>query len=127
VRYEVLGPREVAVSPAAADGPQVRQPRLIAGTKVMPTYPEQARKQGLEGRVIIEARIGEDGHVHDTRVLKIEPEDYEPFAASAREAVRQWRYEPATAAGRPVEVLFTIVVQFSLNGAKPGPGGGPAI
>jgi hypothetical protein len=29
--------------------------------------------------------------------------------------VSQWRYEPATIDGEPVEVYFTIVVEFALK------------
>ena len=34
---------------------------------------------------------------------------------TAIEAVLQWRYEPALQNGKPVEVYFTVVVDFSLH------------
>ena len=34
---------------------------------------------------------------------------------AAVEAVKQWKYEPSTLDGRPVEVLITVTVRFSLQ------------
>ncbi len=44
--------------------------------------------------------------------------DAPSLTASAIDAVSQWRYEPALFDGRPVEVFFTVVIQFSLDGDK---------
>ena len=37
------------------------------------------------------------------------------FEDAALAAVKQWRYEPATQNGRPVDVYFTVVVDFTLH------------
>ena len=36
------------------------------------------------------------------------------FEESAIEAVKQWRYKPAMQGSRPVDVYFTVVVEFDL-------------
>jgi len=51
-------------------------------------------------------------------VVKSEPEGYEPFVKSAAEAMRHWRYEPATLDGKPVDVYFTVRIEFKLDGDK---------
>ncbi len=81
---------------------------------VEPDYPELARRARIEGKVILRAIIRKDGSVSDIEVLK-EPAANLGFAAAAKNAVKQWRYRPATQNGRPVDVYFTVVVNFSLE------------
>jgi TonB family protein len=119
LKFRVLGPREVEVMPillAHADG--VTMPVLIPETKVSPGYPEEARKNGIRGRVILQAIVDRAGTVSDVEVLNSEPEDYQPFIESAIDAVQQWRYEPATRDGEPVDVYFTLKIQFALDEHK---------
>jgi hypothetical protein len=40
------------------------------------------------------------------------------FAESARRAVEQWRYEPATLNGVPVDVYFTVFVEYRLDSGE---------
>ncbi len=111
LKYRVLSPRRVEVRPVLLSGTgDVTAPRIAS--RVEPVYPEQARKNGVEGKVILQAVIDDDGSVSDVEVLN----STDPvFDDAAVDAVRQWRWEPATSDGRPVTVYFTIVVQFSLN------------
>jgi outer membrane biosynthesis protein TonB len=39
-----------------------------------------------------------------------------PFAASALDAVCDWRFKPATLDGRPVKVYYTLTVNFEIGG-----------
>jgi protein TonB len=78
---------------------------------VAPVYPDLARAVGVEGVVVIECRIGTDGHVADARVLSGHP----LLDGAALDAVRQWRYRPTLLNGRPVAVLMTVTVRFSLR------------
>jgi len=90
-------------------GGEVKEPRRL--TYVNPIYPAEAASARAEGQVIIEATIGIDGKVKDTRVLRSAP----VFDQAARDAVSQWTYEPATLHGVPVEILLTVVVNFVLK------------
>jgi outer membrane biosynthesis protein TonB len=52
---------------------------------------------------------------------KPDPEGAEALAEAAKEALSQWRYEPATRDGKPVKVFFTVVIDFKLDSHdKPG-------
>jgi protein TonB len=94
---------------------------------VDPVYPEQARDRRIQGTVKLQAFIDTDGTVQAVEVLQAEvTQDGEAIAAgdehdtqylvtSAMEAVRQWRYEPATRNGVPVPVFLTIQTDFRLN------------
>jgi protein TonB len=70
--------------------------------------PEQARRAGIRGVVLLEITIAEDGTVSDARVLRSMP----LLDAAAIAAVRQWRYTPTVVAGQPVSVIMTVDVAF---------------
>jgi TonB family protein len=80
--------------------------------RVPPVYPPIARAQRIAGTVKIMATIGKDGTVHDAKVLSSPDAS---LSQAALDAVAQWRYQPYTLNGAPVEVKTTINVDFSLN------------
>jgi len=87
----------------------VGEPRIIH--KVQPAYPAEAKKDKLEGIVLIDVRVGKDGKVADARVKSGHP----TLAEAALAAVRQWRYEPVLGPDKkPVEVALTITISFRL-------------
>jgi periplasmic protein TonB len=92
----------------------VTYPVLIESTKVLPIYPELARKAKVTGNVILEAIIRKDGTVGGIKVLR-SPGANLGFEEAAIDAVAQWRYKPGVQNGRPVDVYFTIVVDFVLK------------
>lgn len=77
-----------------------------------PLYTEEARRAGIQGIVILEAVVDEDGSVRNVKVLKGLPMGLDE---SAVEAVMNWKYEPAKMKGRPVPVYFTFTISFSLT------------
>jgi len=97
--------------PVRYDKKTMDEPVLIH--KVAPQYPKEAKDEGVQGTVVVEAKIGRDGHVVETRVV----EDPDPrLSEAACHAVGQWRYEPILDEdGQPLEVLFTVTVRFSLK------------
>jgi protein TonB len=99
----------IGTGPIYVDG-SVRRPVLLV--KVQPDYPETARRAKLEGDVVVEAVISRDGSVEDVKLLR----STNPiFVAAAMDAVRHWRYSPATQNGMPVKVYFTVEVRFVLQ------------
>jgi periplasmic protein TonB len=87
----------------------LQAPRKIRD--VAPRYPTIAQASRVEGVVILEAVIAEDGSVQDVRVLRSKP----PLDDAAVEAVRQWRFTPTLLGGQPVPVVMTVTVSFTLN------------
>ncbi len=79
--------------------------------KVAPSYPEDARRANIDGTVMVQALIGKDGHVKDTRITKSIP----MLDDAAVRAVRQWTFVPAKSKGKPVAVWVAVPVKFSLN------------
>jgi TonB family protein len=78
--------------------------------KVEPTYPPSAVTAHVEGEVFLDIRVGLDGTIEDVRVVNGNP----VLAASAVEAIRQWRYQPPKAHGKPVRVNTKAAVIFEL-------------
>ncbi len=104
------------VAPPDGDSPKFDEyvyveelPEAIA--KVPPVYPPAARSSGVEGQVMVQALVGKDGLVKDTKVVKSIPE----LDAAAVESVRQWRFKPALSKGQPVAVWVAVPVKFSLH------------
>ena len=79
--------------------------------KVAPEYPEFARSTGVEGTVIVQALVGKDGRVKETRIARSIP----GLDEAAELAVRRWTFEPAKAGGKPVAVWVAVPVKFSLH------------
>jgi len=61
-------------------------------TKAMPDYPPLAKQLNVAGKVKIEATISAEGRVMSTKVIGGSP----LLVGAATEALKKWRYEPAT-------------------------------
>lgn len=91
-------------------GGDIKPPVVVR--RVEPEYTEAARKQRLQGIVIIEAVIDAEGNVTQARILKGLAGGLDE---SALKAVRQWKFRPGTLEGRPVPVIFDLMVRFRLQ------------
>jgi periplasmic protein TonB len=89
-------------------GTGVQAPRKLV--HVDPSYPELARRAGVQGIVRLECTIDPSGDVVDVVVKSGHP----LLTAAAAEAVRQWRYTATRLNGAPVAVLMSVTVRFSL-------------
>lgn len=76
-----------------------------------PKYPKKARKQHIQGTVILTAKISKNGDITDLQVVSGEP----ILAKAAIDAVRQWKYRPYLLKGKPVEVETQVQVNFALS------------
>lgn len=77
-----------------------------------PRYSEEAREARVQGVVLLQSVIDEEGNVTRLEVLKGLPLG---LTESALETVRTWKYEPATLDGEPVPVYFHLMVRFSVQ------------
>lgn len=120
-------PQGTVARPLSAGKDGVSNPTRVFNVRA--EYPVLARQYPANGRVVLAAVIDAEGRVRSIELLEAEVESLtrrppppgweekarEAFIASARQAVRQWRYEPAQKDGRPVAVYFTITVEWTLN------------
>jgi TonB family protein len=91
-------------------GSGVEPPRVIREMKA--DYPDEARRRGIEGEVVIELIVRRDGSVGSPRVVRRLSAALDERALSA---VRQWRFEPGKYRGSPVDVAVEVVVEFRLR------------
>ncbi len=110
----VIGIPEAPPEPAP-DGPiyvtgDVQKPEKVSSPA--PQYTEIARKARIQGVVILQSIIDEQGNVTEVSILKGLPMG---LSESAMDAVRQWKFKPATLNGKPVAVYFNLTVNFQLQ------------
>ena len=99
--------RREKLAKAVHVGGQVRPPIRIK--EVAPVYPAIAQSARVQGDVVIEATIDENGKVADARVVKSVP----LLDQAALDAVKQWEYRPSLLNGVPTAVVMTVTVKFT--------------
>ena len=92
-------------------GGAVSGPRLIK--EVKPKYTPEALRNRVQGTVVLEAVVSGDGCTSQIRVVR--SLDRGGLDDEAVLAVSQWRFEPGRLAGAPVDVLVTIMLDFSVR------------
>jgi TonB family protein len=97
--------------PAAVQSAPVKTtaPKLISSVRL--TYPQSAKQTGIQGTVTVLATVDESGNVSSARALN------GPLLLrqAATDSVKQWKYSPSLADGRPVASQVTVAVEFKLN------------
>ncbi|MDG5767977.1 energy transducer TonB [Balneolales bacterium ANBcel1] len=91
-------------------------PMLIGGMSALYQhlrYPELARMAGIEGRVIVQFVIDENGNVQDPVVVRGVGGGLDE---AALEAVKKIRFTPGKQRGRPVKVRYSLPITFRLSG-----------
>jgi protein TonB len=78
---------------------------------VNPAYPPLAAAARVQGTVLLEATLDEEGNVVNLVVLRSVP----LLDGAALDAVRQWKYEPTLLNGSPVPVLMSVSLRFELG------------
>lgn len=81
----------------------------MATRKVDPAYPMQLMRENVHGTVILYAVIHADGSVGNVRILRGVDQRLDRYAT---EAVQQWKFDPATKNGTPVDVEATFQIPF---------------
>lgn len=89
----------------------LRDPRFASDFQ--PDYPVGMLRQEIEGSVTVRILVGTDGRVRQVQVLRATDPDF--AKATERQALRAWRFKPATRDGIPVEDWQTLTVRFDIN------------
>jgi TonB family protein len=84
-------------------------PKLVR--RVEPYYPYAARLARVTGIVIFQCMIDKQGNVRDVVIKRPLPGT---MCYAAMEALREWKFTPATADGKPVDVLYNVTFNFKL-------------
>jgi TonB family protein len=79
-------------------------------SRVEPVYPDDAKRQGIEGTVKLHIVVGRDGNVLSAATTS----GPALLANAATIAIREWRYAQTLLGGQPVETEQDVVVRFRL-------------
>jgi TonB family protein len=93
-------------------GNGVSLPRIIR--EVKPQYTSDAMRAKIQGAVLLQCTVRQDGSVSDIQVVR----SLDPTFGLDQEAIkaaRQWRFAPGTRMGQPVSVQITIELTFTLR------------
>ena len=99
----------VAPAEPLAVGGDVRPAKLL--NSVSPVYPSLAKSQHVSGDVKVDALIDANGKVTTMKVVS----GPTLLHQAAMDALRQWKYQPATLDGKTVPMHLTVTLQFRLQ------------
>ena len=101
----------VATSSSKPTGPIAIGSLLpYAEKQTAPTYPPAARSMRATGVVRVEVMVDESGNVADVKVTS----GPALLQASAKDAIRKWKFRPITVEGQPVQATGFVNFNFSL-------------
>jgi protein TonB len=112
-----VAPRPVAAPPAPAPTPE---PRSQASTDAAPEhspaprYPQEAMRRGIGGTARVRVDVSVDGDVDATELA--ESSGDRTLDRAALDAVRRWRFHPATRNGQPVASQAIVPIVFNPAG-----------
>jgi protein TonB len=81
-------------------------------TRFAPEFPEDLRRRGLQGVVVVEFIVDESGHVTEAASIRSAHPELDRLAV---EAVKKWIFRPATREGRPVRTVLQNPITFALK------------
>ncbi len=93
--------------------PVEKMPEIV--NQVNPVYPEEATKNGIEGRVWVRVLVDKEGNAKKVAVVK---SDNEIFNQSAIEAAMKYTFTPALQESKPVAVWVVMPFKFELDKEK---------
>jgi TonB family protein len=103
-------PPPPALFPSAnSSGKTASEPKLIFSTR--PVYPPLAKQSNVEGDVIVAAEIDATGKVVGAKATA----GPMYLRQAALDAIRNWKYEPATLNGKPTSTQISVKIQFRLK------------
>lgn len=93
------------------EGGEVLETAVLV-SKVNPVYPDEARREGVAGTVVLEIAIDATGRVTEVDVVRGLPYG---LSEAAVEAVRHWHYRPARGPSGPVRSRKMVRILYSLG------------
>jgi protein TonB len=105
-------PAAIAPSPVASAPVIPPRPLTEAAGNRPPFYPDRAKRDHEQGRVILRVDVSAEGRAAGVAILRTS--GFPDLDQSAAEAVRSWRFIPASRAGQPVSGVAQVPVSFTL-------------
>jgi protein TonB len=87
------------------------KPKILR--QVEPAYPDEARRHGIEGRVVARLLVTADGGVNAVSIVSAQPPQV--FDQAVMAALGKWRFHPARHKGREVATWVMLPIKFDLK------------
>lgn len=87
------------------------KPKILR--QVEPAYPDEARRHGIEGRVVARLLVTADGGVNAVSIVSAHPPQV--FDQAVMAALGKWRFHPARHKGREVATWVMLPIKFDLK------------
>ena len=101
-RASSVEPERIEIPPTAAENSVLH--------RVEPEYPEDARQMQLQGAVVLDVQIRQDGSVQGITLVSGQP----LLVQAAKDAVQQWRFKPHNVNGHAASMETRITLNFRL-------------
>ncbi len=101
------GPKEIRLAEVAL--------RKIVIKAVVPAFPAQSQSRGDVGVAVAQILVDRGGEVKDVHVLQAPDAEIKDAVASA---LKQWKFQPTTVGGNPVEVQGKLTFYYALDHGK---------
>jgi periplasmic protein TonB len=82
---------------------------------IAPTYPDFAKRTGIQGVVILEVDVYRDGTLGKINVKKSLLSGPGGLDEAAIDAVKKWRFQPGKSGGKPIDTTVIIPIEFTLT------------
>jgi hypothetical protein len=74
----------------------------------------KGKHKHVTGTVVITGYVGADGHYYDAKAIRARGDQTSEMSEAAVKKVGQWRFDPCTKDGLPVNCYFGLVIDFNL-------------
>lgn len=72
-------------------------------------YPVSLKGSGIQGKVILQVVIGEDGCTESVKIVRKLHSELDQIAM---QAVSSWKFQPALKDGKPVKIMVQVAAMF---------------
>ena len=114
VLVAVIGVTAAAQRQVYDPGNGVMAPVIVK--EVKPKYTNAARSKKVQGSVLLQTIVDDDGSVGEVTVMRSLDSELDQEAIVA---LKQWEFRPGTREGKPVPVRFTCELTFTLPDRPP--------
>lgn len=91
--------------------PDMAENAPVAVSRPAPRYPREALNRNIGGIVRVQVVVGQDGRVERMELAESSGDRF--LDRAAMEAVRRWRFIPATRNGQPVTASIIVPLEFN--------------
>lgn len=81
---------------------------------LQPVYPPALERQEIEGKCTVRVQVGTDGRIAAVELVRADNPAF--FTATREQALRRWRFRPATRDGQPIVSWVEKTIVFKMPG-----------